>query len=98
MADKTFTPDQTHWLFYRLDGLTRRVKLIRGIEYSVLEEGYPFYELRREIRQDVLCEATEAARMLASARGVPLNLVSGNGDEGRILKSDVQTFIDKREG
>ena len=90
----TFEPQQTHYLYFEMEGLMRRVKLTRTTEYAVVQEGYPFYALRREVRADILTDATPAARMAAAERGVPLNAAQGTGEDGRILKSDVLAISD----
>lgn len=62
------------------------------------ESAVPFAPVQEAASTDERLKASPLAKSIAEKEGVPLNAIKGSGDDGRIVKRDVEAFIEGQSG
>ena len=74
------------------DAFDRGFRTINEADYD--EDEHDLYDSSPEEEADRV-DATDEAKALAKEEEIDLSSVEGSGKNGRILKSDVSTFVDE---
>ena len=96
----------TELLLSEDEPIAERAQIVEAVAVETVEElgallfddTPPVIEPVEETQEPVQVAATNSAKKLATDNGIDISLVEGTGRDGKVIKSDVQNYLDSIGG